>query len=153
MQELKTMRAVFIALILAISPISNAVAEDAYPNLLGAWKAVSGVGHTGGGDAFRFDNGSSTEFEVLKQDGPIISGIYRWSHPLDVDTMHDGRNVTNTAEETFIGVIDWDNTTIVFVDHPDTTHWTGRLVDTQTIEVIFAESGPNAMVARILFVR
>ena len=147
------MRAVFIALILAISPISNAVAEDAYPNLLGVWKAVGGVGHTGGGDTFRFDTGSSGEFEVLKQDGPLISGIYRWSHPSDVDTMHDGQNVTHTAEETFIGVIDWDNTTIVFVDHPDTTYWIGRLVDTHTIQATFVESGPNAMAGRTLFAR
>ena len=147
------MRALVIVLSFILASITPSVANDAPPNLVGVWKTVSGVGLTGGGDSFKFGEGSSAELEIIKQDGPVFSGVYRWSHPADVDTMDDGEKRTNTAEEAFIGVIDWDNKSLLFVDHPDTTYWFGRLVNAKTIELVVGESGPNAVVSRSLLVR
>ncbi len=145
---MKTIAAAFAATALMLS----AAAADE-PDLIGTWTAESGVMRTTSGEMLNLGKTSTIEFVVTEQDGPVFSGVYRWVHPETMQDMHDGSQVTHRAEEQFVGVVHFDGKTITFADHPDTTIYSGQLMEADRMELISVEAGPHAFVGRIRLVR
>jgi hypothetical protein len=52
-----------------------------------------------------------------------------------------------------LGVIDWDNVSVSWVDHEDETVYRARLVNENTMEVIVLEAGPHAVATRQIMIR
>ena len=122
-------------------------------DLTGLWKVVSGKIRTSSGETLTIGEDSTTEFVFENQDGPVFSGNYSWVHPEDLEDFHNGVEITNRAEEDFVGIIHPDGVTFTIADHPDTGLATGRIVDDNTIELVGYEAGEFAYVSFSVLVR
>jgi hypothetical protein len=128
-----------------------AFAKD--PDLRGTWEAVDGVIRTTSGKDMSVGATSRLSVVIDSQNGAVFSGTYGWKHPETMQEMNDGKEVTHTAVENFIGVLHADRRTVTFVDHPDTGMFLGQLVAEDTIEIVIYESGPYAIAGRLTLVR
>jgi hypothetical protein len=92
--------------------------------------------------------------KITEQNGAHFKGVRLWEHdPKHEPTFDAGGKKTHKAEEPILGIIGFDGKTIYAVEHGDwgVFHW--RLVDPDTIESIYVESGPNAAIGRAIFKR
>lgn len=126
---------------------ATSFAQDA-PSLVGTWSSTHPAQSTAGFTVIE------VEFEFEEQQGALFNGKYRWRlPPAQGVTMNDGAETGFMGEEDLIGVIDWDNRSVVIVDAADTGHFQGRLINNNTLEMIYFEAGENAAVARGVWVR
>lgn len=132
---------------LCLSLVRPAAAEE-LPSLLGTWYAKYQV---------QTRHGSSpgeTELEITEQNGPLFRGTYKWKYDPNTPVVSDhASGVGKQGEEKFLGVIGWENRSIYIADVGDRGHSTGQLTDANTMKIVYVESGDNATVARIIFVR
>ena len=132
---------------------SAAAAEEvgkSAPNLLGKWTAeskdmfVEGVRHFKG------------VLEITSQDGPLFSGTWSWKisdgSPVATSGASGIARVTK-AEERIVGVVGFDGKTIHIAEKDDWGKHVGRLVGTDTMHVIYVESGPGASAGRRILKR
>lgn len=140
---------VLLSAFLSASPIA---AEEAPESLVGTWIMTEVTGRTWNGTKLRMDAYSKLELEISEHDGPILSGTYRRVVPDKDAGMHDGKEIKVDTTESFIGVRDFDGTYMV-VDHPDTSLFRLKRIDENTIDTVFFEPGPKAVVARTVFKR
>lgn len=139
-------------LLSALIPAGSIAAEEASKNLVGTWVMTEVTGRTWNGTKLAMDAYSKLELEIIEDDGVILSGTYRRLVPSKEAGMHDGKAVKIDTTESFIGVRDFDGTYIV-ADHPDTSLFRLKQIDENTIDTVFFEPGPKAVVARTVFKR
>jgi hypothetical protein len=137
----------------ALMTCSAAAAEQvgkSVPNLLGKWTVeskdifVEGVKHFKG------------VLEITSQEGPLFSGTWSWkiSDGSPVATSGGSENARVTqAEERIVGVVGFDGKTVHIAEKDDWGKHTGRLVGTDTMHVIYVESGPGASAGRRILKR
>jgi len=137
------LRSLTIGLLALIVSFSIASGQDAHPDLTGLWRSVDYAGITYQGT--HLDPETTVELDIADQNGPTFSGAYRWYLGTPIDQLHDGTEIVNQAEETIVGVLSVDRTTLIIAEHPDTTYRFGRLTGTDTMELLVIESGPHAL--------
>ncbi|MEM7443969.1 MAG: hypothetical protein AAF414_11640 [Pseudomonadota bacterium] len=85
------------------------------------------------------------EFNITEQDGPFLRGVKSWAH--EGETFMDaGGELVGEASEIVVGVIRGDGVTILFTEHDDLGQHHMRLIDDNTIEDVYAESGQAATI-------
>ena len=119
------------------------------PDLVGSWKGEKTVYYLEG------ERRSISELEITKQDGFHFSGTRSWQHTEEdkAPLGQVGGEHVRRASEPILGLVDFDGTTLHIVEHDDWGHFRGRLVDSDTIQLIYVESGPNAAVYRVTLKR
>lgn len=122
--------------------------EGALPNLVGTWK---------GERTTYFKEGqrqAAEELRITEQDGAYFRATKVWEHAEKNEQPlgHVGEPV-GQASEPMLGVIDFDRETIHMVEDEDWGQFRGRLVDQDTIEGILMESGPYAVIYRVVLKR
>ena len=128
---------------LMVAPIAEEV-----PDVTGVWRGITTAQSATGFSKVE------AEFRFVEQEGALFRGIYHYRLPESGDVrMHDGENVVWEGEEKVMGVIDWDNRTIRLSDHGDDGHYEGRLINSDTMELIYFESGEFAVVGRGVYLR
>ena len=130
-------------------PVAQAEdADSAVPDLVGTWSA-SGVAcyhledHT---------TGIVVEIRITEQDGRFFRGIKAWAHEGKA-VMDAGGQLMNAASEPVMGVVAQDGKTLHVVEHADSGHHFIRLVNSETMEVVYAESGSAAAVCEWIATR
>jgi hypothetical protein len=127
-----------------------ALAQDgALPNLVGTWR---------GERTTYFKEGqrqATEELRIMEQNGAYFRATKIWEHvEKDSEPMgHVGERGVHQASEPMLGVIDFDGETIHIVEHADWGQFHGRLVDRDTIEGVLMESGPHAVIYRVVLMR
>ena len=135
-----------VALFTLVVPSSlKAGSPRQLPNLVGSWvdneyKVYLHTGHKIG----------RIEFQIKEQDGPHFRGVHIWEHvdsnkPL---TTKNGKFITGDKEP-FVGIIGFDGQSITIAEQDDGGVLHGKLVGKDTIQLIYEESGSNAMVFRL----
>jgi len=143
-------RLALAALGVSAALVGAAEAQDpAFPDLVGSWVGEKTV--------YFFDGTrhSVEELQITRQDGSHFSGTRSWHHPeADKDPLgHVGGEQIHRASEPILGIVDFDGETLHIVEHDDWAHIRARLVDADTMEVVYIESGPNAAVYRVTLKR
>lgn len=142
-------------ILLATAPLllaGSAVAQDAAENLVGTWVMTDFFGKSWRGTTITDGGGMSAQIEITEHDGPTFVGVLRWQLTTDEHGLHDGQQVTTDAEETILGVRDFDGDYIV-VEHPDTSFRRFRFTNASTLEVVGYEAGRYAVVVRSTYAR
>jgi hypothetical protein len=147
------MRTYLLILALILVPMAVAQAQDTPPNLVGVWRGVWDEGRSITSTRDPGENEFEAELEITEQTGATFAGFHRWRHPEHITGLHDGEQETTVAEESILGVIDFDGRHIIIVDHPDTSMKFGTLINPHVMELIGAEPGPNAVVGRWILIR
>lgn len=133
----------------------TANADDAAetPDLTGTWVAVDGAIHHWHGKPVEVaKNGHEMRIEINEQIGALLSAVMIYTNPPEINA-HDGTMLTTEAQEKLIGVIGWNGKSVTFVDTPDTGFEHITLVDNDTMEMIFVESGEFALAGRVILKR
>ena len=91
-------------------------------------------------------------FEFQSQDGAFLRGIHSWDVPSKDIKSHDGRAFTFTANEPFLGVVDYDGT-IWIAEDGDTTLFRLKPLNGETLELLGLESGAHPVAGRGVLVR
>ncbi len=127
-------------------------ANDAAPNMIGTWKTVEGaVGHWEGG-LKKFDVERGT-LVVTEQANGLFRGTMTYASDTRKPKFEGKDGHGHVLTEDILGLIEWDNRTVIWVDHFDETVHKGRLVDANRMEVIGYEPGDHAVVTRSIMVR
>ncbi|OKL44270.1 hypothetical protein [Pseudovibrio exalbescens] len=122
------------------------------PNVLGLWTAVK---H----DAIYWHRDTTSEhtgrfsLEFESQNGPLVEGVVHWDNDPEKGPGHDGASETHRAYQPMIGTLGYDGETLHLVQHPDGGYLSGRFLNTDTLEIIYAEDGPHAVVGRFILIR
>jgi len=135
-----------LMLFILVTPSSlKAESSQEFPNMVGNW----------GDDEYKvyLYTGSKIgqiEFQIKEQDGPHFRGVHVWKHvdsgkPL---TTKNGNLITGDTEP-FVGVIGFDGKSITIAEQDDTGVLHGMLTGDDTMQLIYEEPGPNAMVFRL----
>lgn len=136
------------AILATLSSLScAAMAEEAVPDLVGTW--------TGAMKEMRWEGPAEgpLEIRITEQDGPLLRGEKGWTlAPGSTPGSVEGKLVTE-AVEPLIGVIDFDGKTIHFAEQGDVGTYHGRLVDADTMELVYVEAGDVATIYRVLLKR
>jgi hypothetical protein len=91
---------------------------------------------------------------VTEQDGAYFRGIHFWEHAEKKEAIaHVGTKPAVKATEPIMGVIGFDGKTLYIVEQGDAGVFHGRLTGTNTIEVVYLESGHAAAIARFTWER
>jgi hypothetical protein len=142
------MRLTGAALVILSSLVpAAATAEEAVPDLVGTW--------TGAMKEMRWEGPAEgpLELRLTEQDGPLLRGEKGWTlEPGSTPGSVEGKLVTE-AVEPLIGVIDFDGRTFYLAEQGDTGTYHGRLVDADTIEMVYLEAGEVATVYRVVLKR
>ena len=142
-------------LLIAISAIwfaNAAVAQDAPPSLLGTWVTTKGeLAHWEG--SVKDHSGSVGTLTVEEQVGGAFRGTMHWDNDRSGPEFEGKAGEHHVQAETVVGVIDWDNETVYWVDHDDETTYRARLVDNNTMHMIALEPGAHAVAVRMIMVR
>jgi hypothetical protein len=120
-----------------------AMAQDAIPDLRGIWagdyKLMRWNGEAEGVMQFRF----------IEQDGPLVKAEKSWQiKPGGTPGSVGGKLVTD-AVEPMVGVIDFDGERFFLTEQGDGGVYTGRLVDDDTMEILYFEAGDTATAYRM----
>jgi len=91
--------------------------------------------------------------KVAEQLGGVFRGIMRYDNDSTGPTFRDHDSEGHIAEDAILGVIDWDNETVFWVDHNDTTVHRARMIGSDKMEVIVIEAGPDALATRMVLAR
>lgn len=137
-----------LCLLLACSIVLAAESAKSLPNLVGTWICkVRTVYYTEG------ESQSTGRIIVTDQDGAYFRGFHTWEH-LDKakSKSHLDDKLSSQAKEPFIGVVGFDGK-IYMVEHGDWGVLHCRLVDADTIETVYVESGPHAAISRAVYTR
>lgn len=127
-------------------------AESSVPGLVGTWVSVSGeVGHWSG-TLKPFGEQVGT-LVVEEQFGGIFRGTMSYDNESSGPEFEGRSGMGHLQSEPILGVIDWDNRSIVWVDYEDETVHRARLVNDNTLEAIAFEAGAHAVVNRMILVR
>ena len=140
-------RALLLVLILAWTPGVMA-GHDGLPNLVGSWEGSAKV---------LGDNGYSsatTRLVVHEQQDGLFRGTYYWAlDPARDQRGHAGEEFALQGFENVLGVIEWDGHGFYVVDMGDTGLRRGHIVDADTLQTVYVESGAHAIVGRVTFKR
>lgn len=134
--------------VLILSSLSCAVlADETIPDLVGKW--------AGPMKEMRWEGPAEgpLEIRITEQDGPLLRGEKGWTlAPGSTPGSVEGKLVTE-AVEPLIGVVDFDGKTIHLAEQGDAGTYHGRLVDADTLELVYVEAGDVATVYRVLLKR
>ena len=123
-----------------------------YPELAGQWVVIKKDAVYWHRDIQTQENGPS-RLRIEEQTGPVLEGVFFWRVSPGSGRDHDGRSEVSESKEPVIGMIGWDRASITFVEHPDTGTMQGRLINSDTMELMHYEAGPYATISRYLLVR
>jgi hypothetical protein len=122
--------------------------EGPPPDLVGTWK---------GERTTYFQEGkrqATEELRITEQDGAYFRATKTWQHAeKDMEPLGHVGEPIGRASEPMLGVIDFDGETIYMVEHGDWGQFRGRLVDRDTIQGVLMESGPHAVIYRVVLKR
>ncbi|WP_421726058.1 hypothetical protein [Bauldia sp.] len=124
--------ALFAAVLWLVAGYSAPAVSQDVPSLVGTWISTH---HTQSSQGF-----TTIEVELVideQQDG-LFNGQVSWRL----------LEIGDSGSEDVLGVIDWDNETVVIVNVNDTGYIQARLVNDVTMEHVYYESGANAVVSR-----
>ena len=93
------------------------------------------------------------EIKISEQDGALFRGVKSWVSKSDEPRGSAGGQLVSSAEEEVLGVIDFDGVTLHIAEVGDDGNYIGRVVDSDTIELIYRESGAAASVYRVTLKR
>ena len=141
-----------MAILASLLVCSVASAADtggkAIPNLVGTWIGDSKAMTLKGVRKI------TSEFRITRQDGAFFRGVRSWGHgEKEAAILHAGGKLTVKAAEPTLGVIGSDNKTIYLVEHDDVGILRCRLLDPDTFEFVYLESGPHAVIGRGVYKR
>jgi len=127
-------------------------AQSNTPSLVGTWVSViREVAHWSGTLTSESDTVATLVVEGQ------LGGVFRGTMTLQIDKSepkYEGKEgLSRSLSETVLGVIDWDNVSVSWVDHEDETVYRARLVNENTMEVIVLEAGPHAVATRQIMIR
>jgi len=143
---------IFSALLIAAVP-SVADAQSSATDLTGDWVMEAGeVGHWGG-DLRAFDERDAVVLVIDEQLGGVFRGTIIYENNPDGPEFEGRIGIGHVLPEPVLGVVDWDDRTVFWVDHDDQTIHRGRLVDENRMEVVALEPGEFAVVNRMILVR
>lgn len=136
-----------IATLVACLGSSPSIAQDAVPNLLGTW--------TGPYKLIRWNGGAEgqMEFRFIEQDGPLLKVEKAWAIKPGGTPGGVGGQLVTEAVEPMVGVVDFDGERIFLAEEGDKGVYTGRLVDPDTLEVVYFEPGDVATAYRMTMTR
>lgn len=144
-----TLVCTFLVLTLLAGP---GAAETSVPDLVGSWVSVYGeVGHWSG--SLKPFGEQRATLVVEDQLGGVFRGHMTYRNETSGPEFEGKSGIGHVQSEAVLGVIDWDNQSIVWVDHEDETVHRARLVNDHTLEVIAFEAGPHAVVNRMVMIR
>ena len=139
-----------VCLLTAYSTVIAGEVGKSAPNLLGKWTVeskdmfVDGVRHFKG------------VLEITRQEGHLFSGTWSWEifggSPVATSGTSNIARVTK-ATERIVGVVGFDGKTVHIAEKDDWGKHLGRLVGTDTMHVIYTESGPGASAGRRILKR
>lgn len=136
--------------LLAVLPFASA-AQDAGtpPDLKGVWKGTADVYYP---DAVKK---LDTELNVSEQDGWYFKGTRGWKlvDPPEKPLGYIMNDPVNKADELYLGVVGFDGRSLTLVENGDWGVMKGALVDSDTMELIYAEPGDHPLVFRIVLKR
>lgn len=110
------------------------------------------VGHWGG-DLRAFDEQDAVVLVIDEQLGGVFRGTIIYENNPDGPEFEGRIGLGHVLPEPILGVVDWDDRTVFWVDHDDQTIHRGRLVDENRMEVVALEPGEFAVVNRMILVR
>jgi len=136
--------------LLAQTPARAQDAETAAfpaPDLVGTW--------TGSAKRLRAEGGAEgpIQLRVTEQDGALFRAEKTWKINPGGTPGSVGGKLVNEAVEPLIGVIDFDGRTIYLAEQGDVGTYTARLVDPDTIQAVYVESGDAATIYRFILKR
>jgi len=136
--------------LLLLLPFAGA-AQDAGipPDLKGVWKGTADVYYPDSTKKL------ATELNVSEQDGWYFKGTRDWKL-LDAPDKPMGYvkgKAVNEASEPYLGVVGFDGKSLTLVENGDWGVMKGALVDSDTMELIYAEPGDHPLVFRIVLKR
>lgn len=134
-----------IGLVTFAYSIPMTTADDAaIPNLKGVWAGeYEAYFHAGMTKA-------RVEIEITEQTGAGFKGFNSWQHQKDTQpplAVQKGKPVTSDKEP-IMGVVGFDGKTLYIVEQGDSGRIDAELVGSDTMRVIYSESGDNALVYR-----
>lgn len=113
---------------------------------------VGEVGHWGG-DLRAFDDRDAAILVIDEQIGGVFRGTIVYENNPQGPEFEGRVGLGHVLPETILGVVDWDDRTVFWVDYGDETIHRGRLTDENTMEVIAIEPGAHAVVNRMILER
>ena len=141
-------RFIFVPILVGIlfSTATDLAADpsESFPNLIGKWIAENTVYlHTG-------QKTVRSVFDITEQNGPHFRGFHRWNdtHGGKAMATKKGKYISGDSEP-IVGVIGFDGKSITIVEKDDLGTLRGKLIDTNTMQMISSEPGDNAMVVRM----
>ena len=142
-----------IVTVLSTNLWEHGARADDLPDLVGSWVATEGQLHFWHGTPMEVaKDGHVMRIDIDEQIGALLSAVMVYTNPSGVHG-HDGDDLTETATEKMVGVIDWDGKTILFVDTPDIGFHRIVLIDDDTMEMTMLESGEFALAGRMILKR
>ncbi len=141
----------FLTILAAVSAPAMAQAQSA-PDILGTWVSVTGEVGQWSGALDTMAPGTAT-LEIKEQFGGVFKGVVTYRNAPTGPEFEGAEGVGFNQSEAILGVIDWDGSSITWVDHDDETVHRGRLVNDKTMEVIAFEAGAHAVVNRMILIR
>ncbi|KZK88770.1 hypothetical protein PsAD5_05120 [Pseudovibrio sp. Ad5] len=123
-----------------------------YPELVGQWVVIKKDAVYWHRDIQSQENGPS-HLRIDEQTGPVLEGVFFWQVSPGSGRDHDGLSEVSKSKEPVIGMIGWDGASITLVEHPDTGTMQGRMINSDTMELVHYEAGPYATISRYLLVR
>lgn len=151
-ERMTLIRTVVFAVALSLTWPVAALSQQAAEDLVGTWVITEVFGRTWDGEPLSTDTIASIELEIVDFDGVTFGGIYRWQLSSDSLNLDDGQGVATSAEETVLGVRDFDGT-FIMVDALDDSIFRLWFTNETTMEVVAYEAGPHAVVSRMVFER
>jgi hypothetical protein len=122
--------------------------SKSFPNMVGTWVSAT-TGHS-----IKGSRQLQTEIKITEQKGAHFKGIHAWWHQKKQEPVFHVRDkATAKGSEPILGIIGFDGKAIYIVEHGDwgVFHW--RLVDSDTVQSVYVESGPRAVIGRQIFKR
>lgn len=92
------------------------------------------------------------ELKIVEQDGPYLRGTRSWAHEGEA-VMDAGGELVTEATEKVVGAIRRDGVTVHFVEQDDVGQHYMQLIDADTLDDVYAESGKAATICLQTFVR
>lgn len=136
--------------LLLLLPFAAAAQDtETPPDLKGVWKGTADVYYP---DAVKK---LDTELNVSEQDGWYFKGTRGWKlvDPPEKPLGYIMNDPVNKADEPYLGVVGFDGKSLTLVENGDWGVMKGALVDGDTMELIYAESGDHPLVFRIVLKR
>ena len=141
--------AVAVAACLWQAPVLGQEAADAFPvpDLVGTWVGPYSVIRSNG-----FADGV-LELRVVEQEGPLLKVEKAWKVARRWRSGRCRRRTRHDGDEPLVGVIGFDGREIQLAEQGDEGIYSGRLVDPDTIELLYIESDRQATAYRVRLTR